>query len=401
MQRSGMASTSILVGLLSLCMVHMPAQAKIISIDFTAKVTEAVEGFIIKVPLRDLKVGDLIAGTYFYDDTTPDSQPDPAVSIYRQTTGTFGFAIHFSQRTLAVDPTVPDVGEKSFTTTLVNSPFGDGDRYQVEGRHMTSPLSGFVLSWTLSDQSGAAMTSTALPTTPPVIAAFPDGNELFVGTVGEFSTLSIRATVLSARLTPVDPTRPRCDGLEATIVGTAEDNILIGTDGDDVIVGLGGNDIIDGRGGNDVICGGPGNDILIGGPGNDRLFGGEGDDLLDGDEGDDRLFGGPGRDWLLGGPGNDYLLGEADNDGLEGGEGNDELRGGTGDDVLNGDTGADILFGEAGRDWLRGGADVDTLFGGDDDDGLEGGTGQDSCFGDARVVGNFADATCETIVNVP
>jgi uncharacterized delta-60 repeat protein len=68
----------------------------------------------------------------------------------------------------------------------------------------------------------------------------------------------------------------RCDGKEATIVGTRNNERLVGTPHRDVIAAGAGNDIVRGRGGNDLICGGPGNDRLIGGGGRDRLLGGSG-----------------------------------------------------------------------------------------------------------------------------
>jgi|GEM_PF-5102751 len=95
---------------------------------------------------------------------------------------------------------------------------------------------------------------------------------------------------------PSPPTRFRCRGRRATIVGTAGRDVLKGTKGRDVIVGLRGNDVIRGLGGNDVICGGAGRDRLFGGKGRDTLFGGKGADLLVGGPGRDRLHGGPGRD---------------------------------------------------------------------------------------------------------
>jgi len=70
-----------------------------------------------------------------------------------------------------------------------------------------------------------------------------------------------------------------CNGLDATIEGTAGDDFLTGTPGNDVIVGLGGNDIILGNGGNDTICGGDGDDLIRGGSGDDTLFGKSGKDL--------------------------------------------------------------------------------------------------------------------------
>ena len=64
-----------------------------------------------------------------------------------------------------------------------------------------------------------------------------------------------------------------CDGIPATIVGTAGDDILVGTPGPDVIVGLGGDDTLIGRAGDDHLCGGAGNDVLLGNTGDDVLFG--------------------------------------------------------------------------------------------------------------------------------
>lgn len=115
-----------------------------------------------------------------------------------------------------------------------------------------------------------------------------------------------------------------CKGLEATIVGTSDADVIVGTPETDVIVGLGGNDVIDGRGGNDVICGGAGKDKILGGAGSDLLRGGKGRDRLAGNGGKDALFGGRGRDRLNGGGGSDRL---------EGGTGKDKLVGGRGYDT--------------------------------------------------------------------
>ena len=58
------------------------------------------------------------------------------------------------------------------------------------------------------------------------------------------------------------PTKYKCAGKRATIVGTSRANRLRGTARADVIVGLGGNDKLSGLGGNDRICGGTGNDTV-------------------------------------------------------------------------------------------------------------------------------------------
>jgi len=98
----------------------------------------------------------------------------------------------------------------------------------------------------------------------------------------------------------------KCFGLEPTIVGTPDDDVIDGTPGPDVIFGLAGNDVIRGHGGDDIICAGLGDDFIEGGNGNDKLlFGGTGNDILRGNAGDDVLRGASGNDVLNGGLGID------------------------------------------------------------------------------------------------
>ena len=129
-----------------------------------------------------------------------------------------------------------------------------------------------------------------------------------------------------------------CDGLTATIVGTAGDESLVGTSGPDVIQGLGGVDTIRGLAGDDVLCGGDGNDTILSGQGNDRAFGEGGNDRVLGGFGDDELDGGANFDQLFGNAGNDEILGGAGRDNLDGGPQQDLCDGGPpvrGDTAVN------------------------------------------------------------------
>jgi len=110
------------------------------------------------------------------------------------------------------------------------------------------------------------------------------------------------------------PTPITCDGLPATIFGTAGNDTLTGTSGPDVISGLGGNDTIKGQGGDDTICGEGGKDRIYGGSGKDNLFGGSGNDRIYGGPGKDGLYGGRGRDSLDGGSGRDFCNGGSGRD---------------------------------------------------------------------------------------
>ena len=138
---------------------------------------------------------------------------------------------------------------------------------------------------------------------------------------------------------------PRCDGENATIVGTAGNDQLTGTDGDDVIVGLGGDDDIQTAGGTDRVCGNRGSDVITRtedvdptDPDIGRFFGGRGADRAEGGNSPsdqqvfDTLQGGPGNDQVLGHGGNDQVYGNAGSDTLNGGEGHDYVDGGPGPD---------------------------------------------------------------------
>ncbi|HJV09354.1 MAG TPA: calcium-binding protein [Acidimicrobiales bacterium] len=192
-----------------------------------------------------------------------------------------------------------------------------------------------VITTTTSTTSSTNPSSTT-STTPTTLAPTTT-------TSSTTSTTTAPTTTTSSTTTTTVPGPPTCDGLPATIVGTAKNDLILGTPGDDVIVGLGGVDSIDGAGGNDAICGG------------------DGDDLLSGGAGDNRIFGEAGNDRMAGAAGADYF---------EGGEGNDRVSAGDGDDTIDGGTGANILLGGLGNDFFSDSAGDDLFLGGPGDDFL-------------------------------
>jgi Ca2+-binding RTX toxin-like protein len=200
----------------------------------------------------------------------------------------------------------------------------------------------------------------------------------FVDNVFEgFRALSSRVGHGHARV--AQAARTTCQGLRATIVGTAGRDVLRGTPRRDVIVARGGNDVVRGLGGDDVLCGGPGRDRLSGGKGFDVADAGAGGDRVDGGAGDDQLGGAAGRDRVRGGAGSDQLYGGPGDDVLDGGAGSEwVIQGDGGDDRLAGGSGTDQLYGGGGRDRLAGGAHDDVLDGGAGDDALDGGAGDDA-----------------------
>ena len=105
-----------------------------------------------------------------------------------------------------------------------------------------------------------------------------------------------------------------CNGLDATIGGTAGPDSLVGTAGNDVVVLLGGDDSFRGGSGNDTVCAGAGDDEVNGQVGIDRVRGGNGDDRLRGEDNNDSLLGGSDDDELFGGLQNDTCNGGSGSD---------------------------------------------------------------------------------------
>jgi hypothetical protein len=196
----------------------------------------------------------------------------------------------------------------------------------------------------IQTKAGAVGVLQNAATTPPTVLAPEDLNEIVTVERPAPGEQPVEEPVEQAgEEEPTEEPTVTCQGVKATIVGTAAGDTLKGTAGRDVIAGLGGNDIIDGGGGKDLICGGAGPDTLRGGAGNDKLFGAAGNDILSGGDGSDDLDGGAGNDRLNGGKGADDLFGGAGNDQLFGGPGTDRISGGGGTDRGDGGPGTDTF----------------------------------------------------------
>ncbi len=163
---------------------------------------------------------------------------------------------------------------------------------------------------------GGQTVASASPTVDAAegLAVQPDGRPVIAGSAespsGDGSELLVgRFTGPETVKVSVIPTKPRCGGRTATIVGTGRADSLKGTKKADVIAGLGGNDRISSLAGNDVVCGGDGKDSIDLGKGRDEGHGEGGADIIRGGPGKDTLLGGGGRDRLIGGGGKDVCNG--------------------------------------------------------------------------------------------
>jgi Ca2+-binding RTX toxin-like protein len=186
------------------------------------------------------------------------------------------FTATVSEQRVTVDATSShdDTGIESFTWT-----FGDGGTGTGALAEHTYPVAGsFEIELTVADKAGQ--------------------------------------TARTSQTVTIEPPRPKCGGLAATIVsdgrhvlrGTTGPDVILGSAGGESILGLGGNDVICSAGGADVVSGGAGDDVLHGGDGHDVLYGEDGNDTLSGEAGNDVLVGGRGRDDLDGGSGRDLVL---------------------------------------------------------------------------------------------
>ena len=170
-----------------------------------------------------------------------------------------------------------------------------------------------------------------------------------------------------------------CNGLIATITGTAGDDVIEGTSGNDVIYDAAGNNKITSRGGNDTICTGGGNDTIdsgdaadyvdAGGGDNKIWLRGEGDTLIAGD-GNDTIDSGDGADTVNAGGGDNEIFLRGESDALFAGDGNDTIDSGEGADTVHAGGGNNEI-------WLRGANDQVTAGAGNDT--INGGAGTDTC----------------------
>ncbi len=177
-----------------------------------------------------------------------------------------------------------------------------------------------------------------------------------------------------------------CDGQEATIVGTPDDDVIQGTNGPDVIISKEGNDTIRALGGDDIVCSGKGDDVIYGGAGFDIIYAAQGNDEIYAANGRDRTD----REDTRGA----RMFGGAGNDTIHGTNRWDRMQGGLGDDTL---------LGYEGRDWIRAGGNDDTIDGGKSIDDVHGGSGGDriSVTAGDIVRGGIGFDTCQVFQGEP
>jgi Ca2+-binding RTX toxin-like protein len=181
--------------------------------------------------------------------------------------------------------------------------------------------------------------------------------------VARFAAVVLLCLALTSASGTAQSLAVTCFGVDATIVGTEEDDALFGTPGPDVIATLGGDDSVISGAGDDRICTGAGNDAVLAEEGNDSIDEGDGTDgvyyftaagpvqvnletgVATGAAGRDALLG---VENAFGSKFDDTFVGNSEMNVFSGDDGRDRLDGGSNSDALDGGAGDDTLIGRAG-----------------------------------------------------
>lgn len=154
----------------------LPAQAALITITIEAQVdsvqdrSDRLEG--------NISAGDIITGTYTYESTTPDTSSLAYMAEYWHYAPPAGFSLSVGGFDFQTDPA--DVEFYVFVRN--NNPPGD-DTYRIYSYNNLALSTGaevFGIAWDLYDYTGTALSSDALPTTPPVLDDWQSGNRLLL-----------------------------------------------------------------------------------------------------------------------------------------------------------------------------------------------------------------------------
>lgn len=153
-----------------------PARATLITIEITAEVdfvydpSGCLEG--------NIGVGDIITGAYTYESSTADSSPlDPIKGDYLHYAPPAGISLSVGGFDFQTNPA--DV--RFAVSVRNNNPSGD-DIYAIVSYNNLALSNGSLVNdiyWQLTDHTASALSSDALPTTPPILDHW-QANHLFL-----------------------------------------------------------------------------------------------------------------------------------------------------------------------------------------------------------------------------
>jgi hypothetical protein len=157
----------IAAGVCSLAFQGQRADATLITISIEAEV-DYVEDLGNYLEGR-INPGDIITGTYTYESTTPDTNPSAYVGDYEHFAPPAGVSLSVGGFDFMTDPMNVD-----FLVAITNDGISGGlhDSYWICS-YNNLPLSNGAsvdeITWALRDPTASALSSDALPITPPVL----------------------------------------------------------------------------------------------------------------------------------------------------------------------------------------------------------------------------------------
>jgi hypothetical protein len=146
--------------------------AEIIEIDFTAKITwvDDLDGLLD----GQINTGDIITGRYTYNSSTPATNPSDTAADYLHKSSPYGISIGAGEFVFQTDP-----GNVLYCVEIINN-YHEEDAYLMHSYYNLSLSNGApvgAISLYLVDSSADTLSSTALPTSVPVLE---DWNEHYL-----------------------------------------------------------------------------------------------------------------------------------------------------------------------------------------------------------------------------
>ncbi len=178
----------------------MPAvsNGQLITIGIEAVVNNVTNGYNLE---GKVTVGSTITGSYTYDTDTLDTNPTSFIGGYSYNSSSCGITLNIDELVFYTN-----IYNVDFRMTIVNdSPDIPGDGYSwcsYNNNDLDNGAKVDSIYWQLIDNTGTALSSTALPTTAPVLSDWAY-NDLSISGPGYGSDyFFIGATVTSAVLIP-------------------------------------------------------------------------------------------------------------------------------------------------------------------------------------------------------
>jgi hypothetical protein len=170
-----------------------------ITVKIVATITEVSDSYDLLGGA--IHVSDTITGKYIYKTGVPDSEPNAEVGCYWYASSPCGIEINAGGFVFKTDPSNPQ-----FMIVIYNDfdYYGNPafDSYQVcsvKSQALSNGVLVDIIAWELDDATATALSSTDLPTTAPVLAAWNSGNELVIQ--GKDPVDSHKSYTITARVT--------------------------------------------------------------------------------------------------------------------------------------------------------------------------------------------------------